>query len=284
MESPNRKSVTNERDPAQAAVFLPQQPGEDRAFVPHVDIPSRAGAGQELASELPTPPRELHVGYGDSSDHYLKTGEWDHTAILRNLQTTGFELGRGDRVLEFGCAAARILRNFRAHAEIAEVWGVDINATSVRWCQQNLSPPLRFCTTTTFPHLPFEDNHFSLIYAASIFTHIFDLDDMWLLELRRILRPGGRLYVTVHDEDTLKTVSDPAHWSAGMREQVRLAREAFPAIDRGFDVFTTNRLSHNQIVFHHSQHIRQKWSQFIRVLELFPSAHEYQTAVIMEKL
>lgn len=267
------------RDPAQAAVFLPQQPMSDAVFVPqHEDA-----IGEPLHKGLPIPPRELHVSYGADTDHYLKTGEWDYAQIIKSLKSSGFDLQRGDRVLEFGCAAARILRNFRGHTEMGEVWGVDINAEAVRWCQQNLSPPFRFCTTTTFPHLPFEDNSFSLIYAASIFTHIFDLDDMWLLELRRILRPGGRLYVTVQDENTFRIVSDPEHWSAVMREQVQLGRAAFPKIDDGFEVFATNRLSHNQIVFHHSMHIRKKWSQYMPVLDMFPEAHDYATAVLLCK-
>lgn len=273
-----------QRDPSHTAVFIPQQCGEDRVFTPIIWPAAVDEIDPKRTLGLPVPPRELHVGYGENTNHYLELGESDHSAILNNLAGTGFRLGRGDRILEFGCAAARVLRNFLTHAEIGEAWGVDISAEHIQWCQQNLSPPFRFCTTTTFPHLPFEDNYFSMIFAASIFTHIFDLGDMWLLELRRILRPGGRLYITVHDENTLRIVSDPTHWSEIMREQVRRARETFPEIDNGFDVFATNRLSHNQIVFHHSRYIAEKWSQFMPVVRRFPASHAYQTAVIMTKV
>jgi ubiquinone/menaquinone biosynthesis C-methylase UbiE len=63
-----------------------------------------------------------------------------------------------------------------------------------------------FANTTTLPHVPYEDNYFDLIYAGSVFTHIADLADAWLLELKRILRPGGMLYVTVHDDHTLEVL------------------------------------------------------------------------------
>jgi hypothetical protein len=39
-----------------------------------------------------------------------------------------------------------------------------------------------------------------------VFTHIDDLADAWLLELKRILRPGGRLYITVLDKNSLQSL------------------------------------------------------------------------------
>jgi len=43
------------------------------------------------------------------------------------------------------------------------------------WCQQRMSPLFKFATTTSFPHLPFEDGYFDFVYAGSVFTHITDL-------------------------------------------------------------------------------------------------------------
>jgi SAM-dependent methyltransferase len=41
--------------------------------------------------------------------------------------------------------------------------------------------------------LPREDGSFDLIYAFSVFTHISDAWSAWLLELHRLLAPGGLL-------------------------------------------------------------------------------------------
>jgi SAM-dependent methyltransferase len=60
-----------------------------------------------------------------------------------------------------------------------------------------------FATGTTAPHVPFEDRTFDLIYCGSVFTHISELAEAWLLELRRILRPGGYVYVTIHTRHTI---------------------------------------------------------------------------------
>lgn len=54
------------------------------------------------------------------------------------------------------------------------------------------TPSFRFVTTTTLPHLPFADGYFHMIHAGSVFTHIADLAEAWLLEIRRVLaRAGG---------------------------------------------------------------------------------------------
>ena len=50
---------------------------------------------------------------------------------------------------------------------------------------------MNFATVTTAPHLPFADGYFDFAYCSSVFTHISDLADAWLLELRRIVRSGG---------------------------------------------------------------------------------------------
>ena len=85
-----------------------------------------------------------------------------------------------------------------------QVWGCDIWADAVIWCEENLSPPFWFATTTVVPHLPFADDSFGLVYCGSLFTHMDDLADAWFLELYRIIRPGGRLLFSVNDRHAVK--------------------------------------------------------------------------------
>jgi SAM-dependent methyltransferase len=146
------------------------------------------------------PPTELQEGWG-SNAAYLSSGQRDTETMLAILQEARAE--RLDRILDFGCAAGRMLR-FLPTPETRECWGVDIKATHIQWCQQHLSPPFFFATTTTFPHLPFEDDTFDLVYCGSVFTHIAEMADAWLLELRRITRPYGLIYITIHDEHSIE--------------------------------------------------------------------------------
>ena len=116
-------------------------------------------------------------------------------------------------------------------AQECQIWASKIDARQSLWCQENLSPPFNFATVTTAPHLPFEDRYFDLIYCGSVFTHIdHDLADAWLLELKRIIRPGGRVYITVHDKHSADLIINQPERidegrSSGPRTMVALYRQ-----------------------------------------------------------
>jgi SAM-dependent methyltransferase len=75
----------------------------------------------------------------------------------------------------------------------AELWGCDIDAASIAWIDENLSPPVRAFVNDEQPPLPRPDDSFDLVYALSVFTHLTDTWSAWLLELHRVLVPGGVL-------------------------------------------------------------------------------------------
>jgi SAM-dependent methyltransferase len=104
----------------------------------------------------------------------------------------------GRRALDFGCGAGRILRHLLAEAQVAELHGVDIDEPSIDWLRDNLAPPLHVAVNGERPPLRFGDRHFDLIWAISVFTHITEEWSAWLLELHRILRPGGLLIASFH--------------------------------------------------------------------------------------
>jgi SAM-dependent methyltransferase len=108
---------------------------------------------------------------------------------------SGYEL-EGRRLLDFGCGAGRTLRHFLDEAGSAEIWGCDIDAESVDWLDRNLSPPLHALRNEAEPGLPFEDGHFDLVWALSVFTHLVDSWAAWMLELHRVLADDGILIAT----------------------------------------------------------------------------------------
>lgn len=102
----------------------------------------------------------------------------------------------GKRVLDFGCGSGRILRQFLTEAETAEFWGCDIHQPSIEWLKANLVPPLHVFANSELPPLPLEDGWFDAIWAASVFTHLTSSWSAWLIELHRVLKPGGLLLVS----------------------------------------------------------------------------------------
>jgi ubiquinone/menaquinone biosynthesis C-methylase UbiE len=145
---------------------------------------------------VPVPPDHFLWGY--TRESFLLWGERDVQTMRKISEASGFTLEGAKRILDFGCGPGRMIRWLTSLTDKGrEIWGADMFAESIVWCQQHLSPPFWFTTTTSLPHLPFEDGYFDFLYAGSVFTHIADLADAWLLELRRVVRPGGRLYLTI---------------------------------------------------------------------------------------
>ncbi len=182
-----------EGDPSFSARLVPLPTDDDTYWtVPAVE---RRGFDPEVL-----PPEALRrVG-----QDFLSGGRQNVASMVEILARHGCDVRAADGILDFGCGVGRMIRWLAEEAEAQPVWGVDIEVPAIRWAQQHLSPPFNFSTCTTLPHLPFEDRTFGLVYAGSVFSHIEDLADAWLLELRRITRPGGHLYLTVHVQTTIK--------------------------------------------------------------------------------
>jgi SAM-dependent methyltransferase len=233
---------------------------------------------------LPIPPPEFWQRWGATAEEYLLEGAKDVTRMLDTLTEVGVDAGQLSRVLDFGCAEARMLRFF-PRTERSVHWGVDINAERIAWAQQHLSPPLFFATTTTAPHLPFEDDYFDLVYGLSVFTHISDLADAWFLELLRILRPGGCVWLTIHDQHTVELLlgryrHESMH--APMVEVVLRLDKDTGLLGRDWVYFTVLADPAAQ-VFYDADWLVSKWSRLADCLTVKPEATGYQTALVFRK-
>lgn len=227
---------------------------------------------------LPVPPKAFWCGYGGGDpEKYLRSGK-EHVDVLREvLADSAFDLREGYRVLDFGCAGGRMIRRLVDRAGDCEIWGVDISAEHIYWCKAHLSPPFHFATTTTLPHLPFHDEYFDLIYAGSVFTHIDDLTDAWLLELRRILKPEGRFYCTIHDNHTMALLDGPERefWLADMlrnNQHYRRHRDKVGMLVVGRDTEAQ--------VFYDRAHFKKTLEGTYHILSVTEEAYRFQTAIL----
>jgi SAM-dependent methyltransferase len=244
-------------------------------------------ASEGAADDLPLPPEELWLCVEDSAEFFLRSGEDHVQTMLGALAEAKAPITSGQRILDFGCGAGRMIRWLTPLASDNEIWGCDIRARHILWCSEHMSPPFRFFTNTTLPHLPFEDDSFDVIYAGSVFTHISDLADAWILELRRTLKPGGHLYATVHDEHSIKLISEfPPH------DRLYHLREDLQEFDRktsfssnGFRMFIINRLTDatDANVFYDRLWLEQTWGRLFAVRSVIPEAFLFQTAFLLQK-
>jgi len=128
---------------------------------------------------------------------------------LSMLEPLGFNLRTCGAVLEIGCGSMPFTRHMRC-VEGVRIVGCDVDLNAIEWCRANL-PGIEFHRSKLDPPLEFaRDNTFDLVFASSVFTHIpVDRQRPWLLELRRVMRPGGFFVCTVEGWYHQKTQLSP---------------------------------------------------------------------------
>jgi SAM-dependent methyltransferase len=263
--------------PTLAAKSYPIEPDEASYMLP------RSPAVRVANDGLPVPPPELREGYGRDTDQYLELGREHVEAMGRVLRAAGAPIEEADAILDFGSSAGAMLRWLEPRPG-RSLWGVDVNAATINWAQDHLSPPLLFATTTSLPHLPFEDGTFDLVYSGSVFSHIADLADAWVLELRRVLRPGGSAYLTVLDKHSIEILlreDSRRPLSATLEDYERQHDIDLRAAD--FSVLVMARAPRTSVVFYDIDSLVNRWGQYLEVTSVAEEAYGYQAALVLRK-
>ena len=170
--------------------------------------PDEGGGGS------PLPPLRLARRIGSVTlEDFEDSGRAIRETIVRNMPE-GFSW-TGSRCLDFGSGVGRAIRQFGEEAREAEFWGCDIDGSSIRWSVQNLSPPFRFFQISEVPTIPFEDDSFDLVYAISVLSHIHSTWHQWLMEIRRVLKPGGTFFVSFMGQAPMEEMLGEPYWTRG---------------------------------------------------------------------
>jgi SAM-dependent methyltransferase len=236
------------------------------------------------AHTLPLPPLKLRMGHSSLDADYLAHGARSERWIRQLLDREHAELQPGDAIMDWGCASGRVLRHFKREAEAGVFcWGVDESTPCLTWNRENLSPPFNFLTSTAYPHLPFEDNTFKLVYALSVFTHIVHLWDVWLMEFRRILIPGGLAFFTIHEEHTWRRLAeDPAMQNTWVTNRW-LGTDFSLGPQRDVEISQAGDNWGGVTVFYKENWIRAEWGRYFEVVSIEPLCEAYQATVVLRK-
>lgn len=132
------------------------------------------------------------------------------------------------------------------------------------------------------PHLPFEDGWFDFIYAGSVFTHIDDLADMWLLELRRITKPGSILCLSFIDESGLRELDAPRWKDFWLKKYLDSSAAYQQLVQKPFTKLVIGRALQAE-VFYNSQALRRKLGRWFELVALSQHAHEFQSVAVLRK-
>jgi ubiquinone/menaquinone biosynthesis C-methylase UbiE len=109
----------------------------------------------------------------------------------------------GERVLDFGCGPGALLYVVSQSNPTVKGVGIDLAQPQIDFANQQVRPRLPgrdvsyLAVSLDQPNLPFEDESFDVVTIAEVIEHVHPFDSLKsMLELRRVLKPGGRIIVT----------------------------------------------------------------------------------------
>ncbi len=245
------------------------------------DLDYRAALEKDVYPIPLTKDREEY--YGDNHFSYWASGLRDANLIVELASELGVDIRS---YFDIGCASGRVIRHFGVQYPEIKVYGCDINRLHAEWCNRHLPENCIVFQSHSVPSIPLPDSSLDFISAFSVFTHIEAMETAWLMEIRRMLRPGGLAWITVHTEDTLKEMDEtwplwrPTMSHPQKNELLDEARE-----------FAGNRLvmrwkgdaSYSSNVFYRQSYIRQTWGRIMKIVDVRRRYHGYQDVVLFQK-
>ena len=135
------------------------------------------------------------------------------------------------RVVDIGSGLGRVATGLLAEVGDVQYLGIDANADFVGWCSEHIEkqhPSFRFVhldmanalynpsgkVTGSELRLPVEDAAADIVYLWGVFSNMGPEDvEAYMKEIARILRPGGRCFMTAFVEDDVPDVTtNPANY------------------------------------------------------------------------
>jgi ubiquinone/menaquinone biosynthesis C-methylase UbiE len=264
---------------ARRAVSVSVYPDAE-ARVVFLDTVDRSQADGRLRIAIPAaiPPRMSQLsdenmtrvaGDGSHVGHFAATGV--NTAhqidgLIRRHFNKGFD-GCG-LILDWGIGSGRVAMQVKDYlAPNSRVVGSDVDSYNIAFGQEAF-PDLEFIQSDFEPPLPFGDGEFDAAYGVSVFTHLTETaQTAWLKELRRVVKRGAPVIMTVHGQYAIWHTS--RHDRGILDEMIRSGIS-----DRTMDMGLGPKLSNQRYyrdTYHTRKYIELIWGEYFEILGYYSS-------------
>jgi len=124
------------------------------------------------------------------------------------LAIEALQSARAHSILELGVGSGWALEKLAWTAKLGRIWGIDQSTDMLLLAARRNRLEKRLgrvsLARARFDALPFSDAFFDRILAVNV-AYFFERDGRDFREVRRVLRPGGRMVIYVSDRATLAT-------------------------------------------------------------------------------
>ena len=182
-----------------------------------------------------------YLGKKDWPKHNSAEKNWDFYQLCRLVES----MPPQSRMIDLGCGDAFTLRLLSALG-FKNIYGIDLSISCMArlrqfikmWRSQSLQVPFHL-RKADMTRTGFSDGYFDLASCISVIEHGGDLEK-FLAEARRILKPGGFLFITTdYWQEEIKIDSDlhPYHLPWKIFSQKDIESFVGQAADFGFSLY-----------------------------------------------
>ena len=134
-------------------------------------------------------------------DHFQNDGVESFAGARPRLEFIVRQIRRGDRALNVGVGSGEL--EALALGRGIEIWSLDPNARAIESLRSRLGVGDR-AQQGYGQQMPFPDDHFDAVVMSEVLEHLdAEIREQTLVEVRRVLRPGGHLLGTVPAREQL---------------------------------------------------------------------------------
>ena len=228
--------------------------------------------GRSYDSSYIPPPDSIKRVVGPMSNEQFSIRGLTDAKRFIEIVREHLDVTKSGRWLDWGCGPGRIAVPLkRQYLPKWQIHGADVDDYNIQ-IGKELAPDVCYDAIAFDPPLPFPDQYFDVIHGLSVFTHLTRRDqNIWLSELRRVLKQGGLLILTTHGETTIL-----------LKPELFLTNVVDKFVDVGFsdDLPDRNlglllsRKEYYRATIQSAVYTRKLFSRFFKIIEHIGSAQD----------